>query len=312
MERLISDEERIRRAEDILERRKSADLRISSESFVKEKTNSKVRKMLFQILISLMIYCGVFFIKNSKQNKYNYIFENINNILNYDIDFKEVYYWINEKYNMINSKIVKQEEHVDNKNIENNNNIENNEEKIDDNQEYVENNSLNSDIGQNSEILGIGGAIEEEHNDNNIIVESFEEDNDIKYIKNNYDIIKPLKNYIVTSKFGTRASSDIVSANHKGIDLGAATGTDVVSSLNGTVIEASSTGDFGIHLKIQTDDIIIIYAHCSKLLVKQGEQVAQGQKIAEVGSTGKATGPHLHYEIRRNDKSINPEEILEF
>lgn len=54
------------------------------------------------------------------------------------------------------------------------------------------------------------------------------------------------------------------------------------------------------------------YAHCSKITVKQGSKIKQGQKIAEVGETGKATGPHLHFEIWRDKRTINPEYILKF
>ena len=55
----------------------------------------------------------------------------------------------------------------------------------------------------------------------------------------------------------------------------------------------------------------VIYAHCNSLYVKQGDQVTQGQEIAEVGSTGNSTGPHLHFEIRISERTIDPEKILE-
>ena len=130
--------------------------------------------------------------------------------------------------------------------------------------------------------------------------------------KTNFNIINPLQNSVVTSRFGTRNSTEIVSANHKGIDLGATTGTSIISAMDGTVIEASSKGDYGIHLKIQNNDVVVVYAHCSELLVKEGDKVNQGMEIAKVGSTGKATGPHLHFEIRRENRAVNPEYLLQF
>ena len=74
---------------------------------------------------------------------------------------------------------------------------------------------------------------------------------------------------------------------------------------------SSSEGDYGNHLKVQIGEVSIIYAHCSKLYVKQGDKVKQGQEIAEVGSTGNSTGPHLHFEIRLNEVPIDPEKILQ-
>ena len=66
----------------------------------------------------------------------------------------------------------------------------------------------------------------------------------------------------------------------------------------------------GKHLNIQISDVVIIYAHCKKLNVKQGEQVTQGEVIAEVGATGNATGPHLHFEIRKGKRLVDPQLIL--
>lgn len=55
-----------------------------------------------------------------------------------------------------------------------------------------------------------------------------------------------------------------------------------------------------------------VYAHCKKILVNEGDYINQGQEIAQVGSTGNATGPHLHFEIRKEDRFVNPRLILNF
>lgn len=68
--------------------------------------------------------------------------------------------------------------------------------------------------------------------------------------------------------------------------------------------------DIGKHLKIQIGEVSIIYAHCHRLYVKQGDKIKQGQEIAEVGSTGNSTGPHLHFEIRISEKTVDPQSIL--
>ncbi len=137
-----------------------------------------------------------------------------------------------------------------------------------------------------------------------------EEEKQILEIKNTTTFIKPVQGKI-SSKFGLRNPTTItVPKNHTGTDIAANLGTKIISSTDGEIVLASSEGDYGKHLKVQIKDVSIIYAHCNKLYVKQGDKVKQGQEIAEVGSTGNATGPHLHFEIRLKEKTVDPEKIL--
>ena len=98
---------------------------------------------------------------------------------------------------------------------------------------------------------------------------------------------------------------------HTGVDIAANMGTKILSATDGEVVLASEEGDYGKHLKIQIGEVSIIYAHCNNLYVNQGDKVKQGQEIAEVGTTGNSTGPHLHFEIRISERTIDPEKILE-
>lgn len=68
----------------------------------------------------------------------------------------------------------------------------------------------------------------------------------------------------------------------------------------------------GNHVKITSKDVTTLYAHCKTIYVKEGEKVTQGQQIGETGSTGNVTGPHLHFEIRRNNEYVDPDLILFF
>ncbi len=133
---------------------------------------------------------------------------------------------------------------------------------------------------------------------------------DAKYIKTNYDIKLPLIG-TVTSRFGNRVSDNpIVSSYHEGIDIAADTGTNFVAAHNGTVILAENYSTYGKCIMIEDENLKTVYAHCSNIEVKKGQKVNQGDIIGKVGMSGNATGPHLHFEIRLNEKFINPEEIL--
>ena len=130
-------------------------------------------------------------------------------------------------------------------------------------------------------------------------------------MKNTTTFIKPIEGKI-TSSFGRREeATGRVPKNHTGIDIAANMGVKIKSATDGEVVLASDEGDYGKHLKIQIGEVSIIYAHCNALYVKQGDKVFQGQEIAEVGSTGNSTGPHLHFEIRISERIVNPQNILE-
>ena len=134
---------------------------------------------------------------------------------------------------------------------------------------------------------------------------------DIENIKNTTTFIKPIEGTI-SSKYGQREpTTATVPKNHTGVDIATNMGTKIKSATSGEVVIASEEGDYGKHLKIQIGDVSIIYAHCNNLYVKQGDQISQGQEIAEVGKTGNATGPHLHFEIRYQDRYVDPQLILE-
>ena len=88
-------------------------------------------------------------------------------------------------------------------------------------------------------------------------------------------------------------------AFHEGIDFAATIGTPIIAAAGGVVIAAEYHHDFGNMVEVDHgNDIVTRYAHASRLLVKVGDIVRRGQHIADVGSTGRSTGPHLHFEVR--------------
>ena len=100
-------------------------------------------------------------------------------------------------------------------------------------------------------------------------------------------------------------------AMHEGIDFLADVGTPVVAAAAGVVVFAGFHPQYGFMIDIDHgNDLVTRYAHCSKLLVKEGDVVTRGRKIAESGSTGRSTGPHLHFEVRFRGAAQNPAKFL--
>ena len=110
----------------------------------------------------------------------------------------------------------------------------------------------------------------------------------------------------ITSEFGYRF---IFGENnfHRGLDIAAAAGTAINAAADGTVIFSGEKGTYGnLVILSHGNGFLTYYAHCSKLLVQVGDSVTQGQPIAAVGSTGRSTGPHCHFEVRYQNNPIDP------
>ena len=99
---------------------------------------------------------------------------------------------------------------------------------------------------------------------------------------------------------------------HKGVDVKAAYGQPVPSVAGGTVVSAGSQGSYGLTVVVEHDSgIRTRYAHLSELAVRPGDVVARGQDLGRVGSTGRSTGPHLHFEVLEEGRPVNPAVALE-
>lgn len=310
MERTMSVEEKIRRAEEIYARRQEGIQRRTATVTVNNENKKDIKllkKMIIQIVISLLIYLVIYIIQNN-----NYIFseeflKEANEILSYDMNFAQIYENVKQNVEQGINKIKGDNQGI----VENTENS--NESIIDNNNENAIGGAEENIIENTSETQDTNEVQNNEQTSeqNTSTIELSQEEQDIANIKATTTFIKPVEGTI-SSKFGQREpTTSTVPKNHTGVDIAANMGTKILAATGGEVVLASEEGDYGKHLKIQIGEVSIIYAHCNNLYVKQGDQITQGQEIAEVGSTGNSTGPHLHFEIRISERTIDPEKILE-
>ena len=301
MEKNISVEERIKRALEISQRRNNSYYRENTTRVnVNDKKNFGLfKKMILQTLICLVIYAIFYLITNTNYVFSKQVIDGTNNILNYDINLEKIY---SDCQNFINSKI-------NSNNNENSNDISN------------EVNIISEELAQNLEVASMNNSLE-----NEVLkeVETKEETNedstkektqmelDAEEVKKLCKFKKPLSGKI-TSEFGEReVTSKVMSADHKGIDIAANSGTNIVSSIDGIVSVAEENSEYGKFIKITNGEVMTVYAHCKSLKVKVGDRIKSGQTIATVGTTGNSTGPHLHFEIRLSNRYINPRYVIDF
>ena len=126
----------------------------------------------------------------------------------------------------------------------------------------------------------------------------------------------PGSNLKLTSAFGYRIHPVThVPHSHTGIDVSATTGTPITAAKSGQVIISEkgtgSTWSYGEYVVIDHGDgTTTLYAHMNYRAVSEGQIVTQGQYIGDVGATGNVTGPHLHFEVRKNGQRVDPEECF--
>ncbi|MCM8558498.1 M23 family metallopeptidase [Sphingomicrobium sediminis] len=124
----------------------------------------------------------------------------------------------------------------------------------------------------------------------------------------------PVNDARLTSSYGTRRDPFRGRrSNHKGIDLAGPVGTPILSTADGRVVRAGwNSGGYGNLIEIDHGNgITTRYAHLSKVQVKRGDRVLRGEQIGKMGSTGRSTGSHLHYEVRIDGRAVNPIPFME-
>jgi len=200
-------------------------------------------------------------------------------------------------------------------NIDNVINVNNKEVNIyeESNNSESENKEIEEDnVEQETKNENIGTSVEEK--EKGIAVSSslsYQDEIVAKIESLNIDFVKPVSGTI-TSNFGAReVIFEGIDSYHTGIDIGAKSGTKVVSSISGTVTVATYNQYNGNYIEVTNGDIVTKYLHLSKISVKKGTSVKAGTKIGEVGSTGLSTGPHLHFEVVYDGIKIDPRTVVD-
>ena len=278
----------------------NSNIKISEERISRQKHNEKATrvinkdnkviknvllKFLFQIFFCIVLITSIWIYKVFDKTGFEHNVSKYNWILNYSMSYIDTYNWgakfLNNKFSFnipLKEKIVKE---VNDTVV-----IENTEENI-------------VATVDNENVVQVSTPY------NNMEIMANE-------IKEKYIWIKPTEGTI-SCEFGNRdASRPDISTFHLGLDIANETGTEIFAATSGVVSTTSYNEVYGNHIKIVKDDVITIYAHCSKILVKENQQIKEGDKIGLMGQTGVATGSHLHFEVRKNNMVINPEYILNF
>ena len=183
----------------------------------------------------------------------------------------------------------------------------------DNNQEIIEPHIVSKEVDENKDDVVESSKIEnkDEIQKNPETENIAQENKEVEFVENiasenNIKMKYPLKSiHTITKNFGG-------TINHSGIDYRANSGEKILAAASGKVVFSGYEGSYGNYIIIDHGNgIKTMYAHCSTLLKQTGSQVNAGEEIAEVGSTGFSTGPHLHFEVKVNEKPVDPKTYLQ-
>ena len=313
MEKTFSEEEKLRRAIEISQRRNgyyNSNISGARVNVNNRKDYRLFRKMILQIIICLLIYIIFHLINTTNYTFSEDVIKNTNNILSYDINLEKLYKGCQNFFFTVFNNNDKEKD----KTIESNRIINNTI------------NEISKTMQQNAVITNeIANYIVADQKDEEEKQDDTQKDNqeekkkektamelDAEKVLKICKFQKPLSGTI-TSEFGAReATIKGMTTDHKGIDIAANSGTNIKAAMEGKVSVAEENSEYGKFIKIINGDVMTVYAHCKTLKVKVGDKIKLGQTIATVGSTGNSTGPHLHFEIRLENRYINPRYVIDF
>jgi len=123
--------------------------------------------------------------------------------------------------------------------------------------------------------------------------------------------VEPVKGYSINSRFGIRTLNGRTRP-HEGVDIAAPQGTGVYSAAEGEVLRTGyDAGGYGRFIEIRhPNGMSTLYGHLSRVDVATGDRIGSDERIGLVGTTGRSTGPHLHFEVRRGDRQIDPTRVM--
>ncbi len=274
---------------------------------IKNKKDFVVRAILFQSLFCILLFGLLFFLKQSNSQLFKTIESEFSHKLSENITKNEaesVFKTITDKIKTPTSDSAKTKKtdtnNTSEKALTDNNNPEN---ILENETEFVPFDEPSLD----ATVEATGG--------NDIKIASRDEIPENVSL-NSYTLTKkminPVINGKITSEFGSRIhpiSNELTF--HAGIDIAADMGTPIYAAFDGKVLLADYDKWNGNYMKIKHENgLMTVYCHCDSLNVKKGENIRAGEVIGYVGSTGSSTGPHLHFELRIDNVSFNPQIAL--